>query len=903
MERVDPRPNILIAAPDAVAARVLEDGLQKAGLRCPIRRAESMNSFAAALDESNPDLVLVSWKMRDFDGLAALALCHEHSPQSAVIVVSDKLDGATAAEIAKAGAEDVITNSSLDWLGFAAWHALESVAERRKRQQFEEELEGRVAIVAAERNVAPHGILVVDRRGGIVSLNQRFIDMWKIPKDIVASLSNRRLVDVMLSKIVEPKSHVENIRLLYTRKDMSLREQITLKDGRAFDCFTAPLLRDADGGEYLGRAWFYYDATESRNAESKEREQQALFRDLAEQELASIGIFRKDGTVVYINAKLASVLGYLPNEIIGRNFLKCTTEGERKATLAMFREVATGKRHSAQVRSKVLAKNGDIVDLLGQFTSTVYDGKVAVIGIALDVTELSRAEAALNENQELYRAVVLAMADGVIVEDSDGSIVTCNGSAARILGSTVEELIGRKTADPAWQFVGAEGTPMEPDQLPPARAFRTGKAQRDVLVGITRADGVPIWITVNVEPLFRPEGTVPHAVVVSFSDTTAHKLARDSLVRVNRALTVLTRAIEVMVRATSEQQLLDRMCEVLVETGGYRLAWIGFAERRPAVAVRSMAKAFGGGEAAGSRTDAEWDALLTDPTTTEVVLRLGRPSVSQNGAMAEAGKVRADAGGSPLEDARVLLPLSEGGVTFGILTLYAPAGSVFTPDEMKLLVELAEDFSYGIVALRERVMREDSEKHLRRAMEEAVQAIASTLEMRDPYTAGHQRDVARLAVAMADEMGLPEDEIKGIYLAAIVHDIGKIRIPIDILSKPGPLTQLEYELIQTHAQTGHDIIKNVDFPWPVAQMILQHHERLDGSGYPAGLKGNEILQGAKILAVADVVQAMSRHRPYRAAFGERAALAEIERGRGRLYDSASVDACLKLFREKGFKFE
>ena len=893
----------MIAAPDAVAARVLEDGLQKAGLRCPIRRAETMKSFAAALDESNPDLVLASWKMRDFDGPAALALCHKQSPQSAVIVVADRLDGATAAEIAKAGAEDVITNSSLDRLGFAAWRALDSVAARRKRQRFEEELEGRAAIVAAERNVAPNGVLVVDRRGEIVSLNQRFVEMWKIPKDIVASLSNRRLVDAMLSKIVEPKSHIENIRLLHAHKDMSLREQITLKDGQAFDCYSAPLLRDADGGEYLGRAWFYYDATDSRHAGSKAREQEELFRALLDQEVAGVAIFDNDGTVARVNSKFSAVLGYPVEEIQGRSFLHFTVESERAAALTQFRDVATRTRHSALLKTRLLTKSGRMLDLVGQFTETTYQGKRAVIGIAFDVTEMTRAEAALHENQELYRAVVLAMADGVIVEDSDGSILTCNGSAAQILGATVEELIGRKVVDPAWKIVGADGKPMEAGQLPVVSVFHTGQPQRDVLIGITRADGTPIWLTVNVQPLVRPEEGRPHAVVVSFSDITAQKKAQDTLVRVNRALTVLTRAIEVMVRATSEQQLLERMCEVLVETGGYRLAWIGFAERGPAVAVRSMAKAFGGSEAAGSRTDAEWDALLTDPATTEVVLRMGRPSVSQNSATAEAGKVRADAGSSPLEGARILLPLSEGGATFGILALYAPAGSVFSPDEENLLVELAEDLSYGIVALRERVKREDGEKYLRRAMEEAVQAIASTLEMRDPYTAGHQRDVARLAVAMAGEMGLSEDETKGIYLAAIVHDIGKIRIPIDILSKPGPLTPLEYELIQTHAQTGHDIVKNVDFPWPVAKIILQHHERLDGSGYPAGLKGNEILPGAKILAVADVMQAMSRHRPYRAAFGERAALAEIERGRGRLYDPASVDACLKLFREKGFKFE
>ena len=893
---MDARPNVLIAAPSAPAARMLEDELAKAGLSCAIRRAETMDGFTAALDEASPDLVLATWKMRDFDGLTALSVCHERSPDIAVIVVADTIEGGIAGEIAKAGAADVVTNSCMERLGFSASRALSDVAERRRRRRFEEEIEERAAVAEAERSVSPNGVLVVDRRGEVVSLNQRFIDMWEIPAEVAASRSNRRLLDVMLGKLVEPKSHVDNIRRLYAHKDMSLREEIALKDGQIFDCYTAPLLRRAGDGEYLGRAWFYYDVGRTQRTRIKAREREELFRALLEQEVAGVAIFDDDGTVAYVNLKFQAMLGRPAQEIQGRSFLDFTAESARAEALEKFRDVVTRKRHTELLESKLLTKGGRTLDVIGQFTKATYEGKSAAIGIAFDVTEMTRAKAALHENEELYRAVVLTMADGVMVEDADGIILTCNDSAARILGSTVEEIIGRKNADPAWHFVAADGTPMGVEQLPSASVFRTGQAQRDVLMRMTRSDGALIWLAVNAQPLFVSGGVSPHAVVISFTDVTAHKNAQDSLVRVNRALTVLSEANEVLVRAQSEQELLDRMCQTLVASGGYRLAWIGFAERRPAMAVRSVAKAFEAGAAGGPPSEMEWDALLGDLVATEIVLRTGEPNVSQGAAAVSAGA------GSP-KGARILLPLAEGGVTFGVLTLYAPTGGTFTPDEVKLLVQLADDLSYGIVALRERIKREDSEKRLRQAMEEAVQAIASTLEMRDPYTAGHQREVARLAVAMAHEMAVPEDEIEGIYLAAVVHDIGKIRVPIDILSKPGPLTPLEYELIQTHAQTGHDIVKNVDFPWPVAQIVLQHHERLDGSGYPAGLKGNEILQGAKILAVADVVQAMSRHRPYRAAFGEAAALAEIERGRGRLYDPASVDSCLKLFREKGFKFE
>lgn len=198
---------------------------------------------------------------------------------------------------------------------------------------------------------------------------------------------------------------------------------------------------------------------------------------------------------------------------------------------------------------------------------------------------------------------------------------------------------------------------------------------------------------------------------------------------------------------------------------------------------------------------------------------------------------------------------------------------------------------------------EKSFKERTNQLEGTIHALATTVEMRDPYTAGHQRRVAELACAIAEEMGLSKDQIEGIHVAGLLHDIGKIAIPAEILTKPTKLTKLEFELITTHSQVSHDILKGIEFPWPVADIVVQHHERLDGSGYPNGLKGDEILLEARILAVADVVEAMASHRPYRPALGIDKALAEIEEKRGRLYASEVVDACLKLFREKGFEFE
>jgi putative two-component system response regulator len=192
---------------------------------------------------------------------------------------------------------------------------------------------------------------------------------------------------------------------------------------------------------------------------------------------------------------------------------------------------------------------------------------------------------------------------------------------------------------------------------------------------------------------------------------------------------------------------------------------------------------------------------------------------------------------------------------------------------------------------------------LNRALEGAIRAMALAVESRDPYTAGHQQRVAGLARAMAKEMGLPTEGIQAVYFAGVIHDLGKLSVPAEILSKPSRLTDAEFALIKAHPRTGFEILRTVEFPWPLAEIVLQHHERMGGTGYPRGLSGDQISPEARILAVADVVEAMASHRPYRPALGIEAALAEIGERRGTLYDTDVVAVCVRLFREKGFNLE
>lgn len=206
------------------------------------------------------------------------------------------------------------------------------------------------------------------------------------------------------------------------------------------------------------------------------------------------------------------------------------------------------------------------------------------------------------------------------------------------------------------------------------------------------------------------------------------------------------------------------------------------------------------------------------------------------------------------------------------------------------------------VALRtEELLR--SYRKMQDLLTKTVQAMAAVVEAKDPYTAGHQQRVAELARAIAAEMGLAAEQIDGLGMASLVHDIGKISIPSEILSMPRKLTPVEFILVKNHVQAGYDILKEIEFPWPIARIILEHHERMDGSGYPAGLKGESLLLESRILAVADVVEAMASHRPYRPAFDISTVLKELTKSRGILFDRAVVDSCLRLFNEKGYRIE
>jgi HD-GYP domain-containing protein (c-di-GMP phosphodiesterase class II) len=386
--------------------------------------------------------------------------------------------------------------------------------------------------------------------------------------------------------------------------------------------------------------------------------------------------------------------------------------------------------------------------------------------------------------------------------------------------------------------------------------------------------------------------------------------AEGSLRHANRALRTLGTCNHTLVHSGSEAQLLQNMCRVIVEQGEYPLAWVGEAQQDAKKTVRPVAQFPAGSDYVGT-INISWSEEVPEgrgPTGT--ALRTKRTQVIQDIATDERMIPWREPALAHGYRSTIALPLQYDSTSLGTLTIYAEETHAFNSEEIALLEEMAMDIAFGLITLREREElerrrqdRQHSLEQMRDSLHDTIQAIAATVEQRDPYTAGHQRRVADLAAAIAGEMGLHHEQIYSIHLAGIVHDLGKISIPAEILSKPGRLSQIEYELVKQHPQTGYDILKEISFPWPVAQFVLQHHERMDGSGYPQGLKGEEIRLEARILAVADVVEAIASHRPYRPSVGIEAAMEEISTNRGTLYDPATVDAALRLFREKNYQFK
>ncbi|HEU0186706.1 MAG TPA: HD domain-containing phosphohydrolase [Gallionellaceae bacterium] len=386
---------------------------------------------------------------------------------------------------------------------------------------------------------------------------------------------------------------------------------------------------------------------------------------------------------------------------------------------------------------------------------------------------------------------------------------------------------------------------------------------------------------------------------------TAELLAeKQNLVRVNRALRTLSACNVALVRAKSEEELFQTVCRNIVEIGEHLFAGVFFPSEEPEN-IPLLVSCSGGDAIRQRLIELHRDPEYLLHHCPAFAAQQARQTRVYNGIHNDAASGLEQLAGLGIKSG-MALPLLNNDHLYGVLTVFSSSPEAFDAAETRLMEELAGDIAFGIVTLRTRAERDRAQEgelrsaaKLHQTLEQTITAIALTLEKRDPYSAGHQQRVAKLATAIATEMGLPPQQVEGIHFGALLHNVGTVGVPAEILNRPGKLSDLQFALIKQHTQTGFEIVKDIPFPWPVAQMVLQHHERLDGSGYPHGLKDGQIIPEARILAVADVLEAMMAYRPYRAAMDKDAALDALVQARGTQFDPAVVDACLRVFKEQG----
>lgn len=649
-------------------------------------------------------------------------------------------------------------------------------------------------------------------------------------------------------------------------------------------------MTEADEPESLGNEAI-------KQAEAQLHGSEETYRAISSAAQDAIILLDNAGCIVLWNKAASRIFGYTAEEALGQNVHLLVAPARyhdaQAAAWPRFAKDGQGAATSKVLELEAQRKDGIEFPIELSVSTVKLSGEWHAVGIVRDISERKQKERTLR----LFRDLLDSSNDAIEVIDPDTLLfLDVNERDCRDLGYSREELLSMSVVDIDPTF-GPASMAMIDEQVQQSGAALVERSHR-------RKDGS----TYPVEVSLRFVTVDKKTFVISIArDITERKRAEVELQRTNRALRTISACSMTLVHATDEQQLLTDMCQAVVEQGGYYLAWIGFAEHDEDKSVRQVASA---GWKAGStywlRTS--WADNEFGQNPAGLAVRLGIVQIAKN--------IVADSEHAPFREhaleygygSCLSVPLKEAGrEASGVLNICAVEPDAFDDDEVRLLEELAGDLAFGLLALRTRQQRDSyqqenlrSQDRLKEALLGTIRAVAHMAEMRDPYTAGHQARVADLACAIARELGLDADRIEGLRLGAMIHDIGKVSIPAEILNRPGKLSAPEYEIIKTHCQAGYEIIKDIDFPWPVATMVLQHHERLNGSGYPQGLKGDAICLEARILAVADTVDAMSAHRPYRPALGVEKALAVIETERGQTYDVDVVDACLRLLREKGY---
>ncbi|MGA9047405.1 MAG: PAS domain S-box protein [Dehalococcoidia bacterium] len=551
------------------------------------------------------------------------------------------------------------------------------------------------------------------------------------------------------------------------------------------------------------------------------------------------------GNYTFMTESTSSSLGYSCEEMVGKNYRLVVLEEDTQSIFDAFNEVYRTGKPNRGFPYRVRHKDGSII-----FLEVSIDLKKDELGrvtgfkcVSRDISERKQMKEELRETEAQFRTLMENAPDGVYMNDLEGNFLYGNRKCEEIIGYRREELIGKNF--------------LELNILPEKSLARAAQLLQDNIDGkstgpdeleLIRKDGCIIPIEINTNVVQRKGQPVVLAFV---RDITERK----------RAETALQNSEE------KYRNLFDNAIEAIFVAQDGKIVFLN--PRTSGISGYTR-------EELTARPFIDF----IHPEDRELVMdrHLRRLKGEEIPLLYEFRIIR-----------------KNGGTTW--VELHAV---VISWERKQATLNFLEDIT-------ERKLAEEklgkSYKSLKKTLNDSIETMVKIVEMRDPYTAGHQRKVADLATAIAKEMKFEDAEIEQLKMAAIIHDIGKIYVPSDILNKPGKLSEIELQLIKSHSQYGHDIVRGMNCPCSVAQAILQHHERVDGSGYPNRLKGQDTLLDAKILAVADVVEAIASHRPYRPARGIHIAMEELLKNKGKLYDPDVVDACLNLFTSGKFEFK
>jgi PAS domain S-box-containing protein len=584
------------------------------------------------------------------------------------------------------------------------------------------------------------------------------------------------------------------------------------------------------------------DITERKRAEMLLLANEDRYRTMFENTGTSMILIEEDMTISMANREFARNSGYSIDEINGR--MKWTEivhpdDLRRMVEQHRLRRESQGSALPGY-ELRYITKTGDLRDAL--LSIQLIPGTKKSVASVIDITDRKQMEKKLMNSEEKFRTLAESSPFAIMVHQGDYWIYA-NRAAVEISGYTEEELYSMRF----WDFV-------HPDHKNLGKQIGLDRQQgkvvpRDYELKIITKNGAEKWVSLTGNKIqYEDKPTA----LISVTDITERKLAEKELHKSEEKYrSLVENAQEGIFQSTAEGHHIT-VNQAFANILGYE---------SPEEVIATI-------------TDIPHQVYV-HPDDRIKILQIIEKEGSVKGYEAEFYK-------------------KDGSKTWVSINMHA-----VRDEEGHMLYYQGIDQDVTEKKNMETERQQNIER-LKKSLGATINAMAVTVETRDPYTAGHQRRVADLALAISVEMNLKREQIDSIRMASMIHDIGKISIPSEILSKPSKLTNLEFDLIKTHSQSGYDILKDIEFPWPLADFVLQHHERMNGSGYPRNLKGDEIFLEALIMAVADVVEAMASYRPYRPALGIELALEEIEKNKGILYDDAVVNACLKLFREKSY---